>query len=123
MISLRHVIPLLALACCTTLPAQQKQTDQRLYVVTYVDVYPNFADDVAKLMHQFTADSLKDPGSVRFEVVVDVARSNHFTMLEVWQSRQAFEAHTAAAHTRQFREKIAPMLGAPFDERLNGPVQ
>jgi|SRR5579862_3904170 len=123
MISLRHVIPLLALACCTTLPAQQKQTDQRLYVVTYVDVYPNFADDVAKLMRQFTADSLKDPGSVRFEVVVDVARSNHFTMLEVWQSRQAFEAHTAAAHTRQFREKIAPMLGAPFDERLNGPVQ
>jgi quinol monooxygenase YgiN len=115
------MIPLLALfALSTTAPAQQKAEPQpqRLYVVTYIDVYPNFAEDAKKLLQQFAADSRKDDGSVRFEVLLDVARSNHFTLVEVWQSKPAFDAHSSSAHTRQVREKIGPMIGAPFDERL-----
>jgi quinol monooxygenase YgiN len=40
-------------------------------------------------------------------------------MVEVWRSRQDFESHLAASHTRSFREKLQPMLGSPFDERLH----
>jgi len=32
--------------------------------------------------------------------------------------RNAFDAHEGKLHTRQFREALAPMLGAPYDERL-----
>jgi quinol monooxygenase YgiN len=46
-------------------------------------------------------------------------RLNHFTIVEVWPTKEAFEAHTAAEHTRRFREKLAPRLGSPFDERLH----
>lgn len=102
---------MLAAALASAQPAQ-------LYVVTYVDVYPNFAADAVKLLTEFRDASLKDKGAVRFEVLRDVGRPNHMAIVEVWSSRQAYEAHRMQPYTRQFREKLQPMLGSPFDERL-----
>jgi quinol monooxygenase YgiN len=113
----------LALFSFTIDTKAQQETAKALYVVTYVDVFPNFASDTAKLLQQFASESRKDPGSVRFEVLRDIERANHFTIVEVWQSRQAYEAHTALAHTKSFREKIQPGLGSPFDERLYYTLQ
>jgi quinol monooxygenase YgiN len=39
--------------------------------------------------------------------------------VEVWESQKAFEGHESAEHTKKLREKIQPMLGSPFDERLH----
>jgi quinol monooxygenase YgiN len=105
--------------------AQTGQQPKNLYVVTLIDVIPQPTGlgEVNKLLLQFAADSRKDAGSIRFDVVVQDGRPNHFVLLEVWQSREAFEAHNAAAHTRTFREKIQPSLGSPFDERLNTQLQ
>jgi len=101
-------------------PASAQNADERLYVVTHVDVLgQNGATEAAKMLHQFAADSRNDQGSVRFEVLRDPDRLNHFTMVEVWRNRQDFESHLAASHTRAFREKLQPMLGSPFDERLH----
>jgi len=78
--------------------AQQKTeaSPGALYVVTYVDVFPNFADDTMKALRQFAADSRKDAGSVRFEFLQDVVRTNHFSIVEVWQNRRAYDAHQQA---------------------------
>jgi quinol monooxygenase YgiN len=101
-------------------PGSAQDADDRLYVVTHVDVLgPNGAAEAAKMLHEFAADSRKDQGSVRFEVLRDPDRLNHFTIVEVWRTRQDFESHLAAGHTRAFREKLQPMLGSPFDERLH----
>jgi len=119
----KMILALLFAAFAPILVSAQQQ--KNVYVVTLIDVIPTPAGlgDVNKLLLQFAADSRKDPGVVRFEVVVQDGRPNHFIMLEVWQSRQAFEAHFGAAHTRTFREKIQPSLGSPFDERLNAVLQ
>ena len=103
--------------------AAQQEPPKALYVVTYVDVYPNFAADAAKALQQFATDSRKDAGAVRFEILRDVARANHFSILEVWQTQRAFDSHSTIEHTRLFREKIQPMLGSPFDQRLYNLVQ
>ncbi len=103
---------------CGTMRAQD--SDERLYVVTHVDVLgPNGAAEATKMLHQFAADSRNDQGSLRFEVLRDPDRLNHFTMVEVWRTRQDFESHLAEGHTKAFREKLQPMLGSPFDERLH----
>ncbi len=100
--------------------AGAQDADERLYVVTHVDVLgQNGAAEAAKMLHQFAADSRNDQGSVRFEVLRDPDRLNHFTMVEVWRSRQDFESHLATSHTKAFRQKVQPMLGSPFDERLH----
>jgi hypothetical protein len=79
--------------------AAAQSTDERLYVVTHVDVLgQSGAAEAAKMLHQFAIDSRNDPG---------------------WRTRQDFESHLAASHTRAFREKLQPMLGSPFDERLH----
>ena len=113
----RRVSPVLALLFAAALCAQEPAA-KKLYVVTYVDVFPNFAADTNKAMLEFVAASKKDAGFVRFEVMRDVDRVNHFAMVEVWQNRQAYEAHLAQEHTKQFRTRIQPYLGSPFDERL-----
>jgi quinol monooxygenase YgiN len=94
----------------------------RLYVVTYVDLMPNFADDGSKVLEKYAADTRKEKGVTRFELFHDIGRKNHFTMVGAWENRAAFDAHLEADHTRQFREKLQPMLGSPLDERLYGIV-
>lgn len=90
-------------------------------MVTHVDIAgtPEIIAEATKLLREFSADSRKDPGAVRFELLLQDGRLNHFTIVSVWKTREAFEAHTSADHTKRFREKIQPMLGSPFDERLH----
>ena len=102
------------------LPLRAQEPGQQLYVVTHIDLAgPTFAVEGTKLLSEFAADSRKDKGSVRFELLREASRLNHLTLVQVWQSRADFEAHHAAAHTKAFREKLQPLLGGPLDERLH----
>ena len=89
-----------------------------VYVATHVDVVPPRKDDAVAALRQLAEDSRKDAGHVRFDVVQQTNRPNHFTVLEVWTNRQAFDAHGMAPHTRRFRDQLAPMSGSLYDERL-----
>ena len=102
--------------------AQEPGTRDRIYVVTHVDTLPGNGPG-AKLLQQYAAESRKDKGAVRVELYAQISRTNHFTLVEVWENQQAFEAHEAATYTKQFREQIQPMLGSPFDERLHQIVE
>jgi quinol monooxygenase YgiN len=128
MIPTRRFFPLLlisGLACVPNAgaqPAAPGAASQRIYVVTHIDVLPDYAAKTGKLLQQYAADSRKDAGIVRFEVMVQDGRPNHFTIVEVWRSRAAFEAHTALDHTKRYREQLFPFLGSPYDERLHALV-
>lgn len=102
-----------------TAASHAQNASDKLYVVTHVDLTPNNTEEGTKLLQQFAADSRHDPGVVRFELLEDNARHNHFTFVEVWENSKAFDGHEAAEHTKNFREKLQPMLGSPFDERLH----
>jgi quinol monooxygenase YgiN len=116
-------VVLCGLTFVTQAPAQIP--GKNVYVVIHVDIAgtPAIVADATKLLREFSADSQKDQGVVRFELLIQDGRLNHFTIVEVWQTREAFEAHAGAEHTKRFREKIQPMLGSPFDERLHGLLQ
>jgi quinol monooxygenase YgiN len=99
-------------------PAPAAATPGAVYAVTHVDVIPPRKDDAVTLLKQLAEDSRKDPGNLRFDIVQQTNRPNHFTVVEAWKDRQAFDAHGMAAHTRLFREQLTPMSGALYDERL-----
>lgn len=113
---------LILLLSVSTLLLAQAATE-RLYVVTHVDLMPPFAEDGGKLVKAFVLDARKDAGVVRYEAFIEPARLNHITLVSVWQSQAAFDKHLTLPHTRQFREKIQPMLGGPLDERLHVLLQ
>jgi quinol monooxygenase YgiN len=100
------------------------QAGKPLYVVTHVDIAPGPAGlgEPIKMLQDYAADTRKDAGCTRVEIYQQ-DRRNHFTVVEVWQTREAFEAHTAAEHTKRFREKINSSLGSPFGERLHSLLQ
>lgn len=87
-------------------------------VVTHVDVPPPFKDTTVPMLRQLAEASRKDAGNKRFEALQQANRPNHFTVVEAWADRKAYESHVLADHTRQFRDKLGPMSGALYDERL-----
>jgi quinol monooxygenase YgiN len=89
-----------------------------IYVLTHVDVTPNNKDDCMALLKGMRADTPKDPGNVRYDVLQQPNRLNHFTVFEAWADAEGLDGHAMTAHTRAFREKLAPMAGALYDERF-----
>lgn len=88
-------------------------------VVTHVDVPPQSREQAQALLAHLAEASRNDEGNLRYDAFQESpSRTNHFTIFAMWKDRKAFDSHETKAHARQFREAIAPMLGAPYDERL-----
>jgi quinol monooxygenase YgiN len=86
--------------------------------VTHVDVIPPQRENGTAAVKQLAEDSRKQAGNIRFDVFVQTNRPNHFTVVECWKDRKAFDAHVAAKETKAFRDKLVSMTGALYDERL-----
>ena len=93
-----------------------------VYVVTHVDFAGQQTNGPA-LLARLAEESRKDEGNLRFDAVQQIGRLNHFTVIEIWQTQKALDAHAAAAHTRQYREAFHPISGSPLDERLYSLVR
>ena len=89
-----------------------------VYVVSHVDVPPPKKDDVIAALNPLADASRKDAGNQRFEVVQQTSRPNHFTVVEAWKSKKAYDSARAADPQKKFRDALGPMLGALYDERL-----
>jgi quinol monooxygenase YgiN len=98
--------------------AQSKPAKGAVYVVTHVDVVPPSKDDCMAILKGMSADTPKDAGNLRYDVLQQPNRLNHFTVVETWSNRKALDGHAMADHTRAFRQKLAPMAGALYDERF-----
>jgi quinol monooxygenase YgiN len=90
-----------------------------VYILTHVDVPGQAREDAERVLTQLFQSSQTDPGHARYDIYQqDDPRANHFTMFVAWKSRRAFENYDDSPHWLQFTEALAPLLGAPFDERL-----
>ncbi|WJR79937.1 antibiotic biosynthesis monooxygenase [Bradyrhizobium sp. NP1] len=89
-----------------------------LYVLTHVDVAPQYADSATALLQTLFDATSKEDGNAAHEVLRQANRPNHFTTVEQWKDEPARARHSAAAPTREFRQKLSPMMGALYDERI-----
>jgi quinol monooxygenase YgiN len=89
-----------------------------VFVVTHIDVPPPNKDACIALIEAQVAASRADPGRARFEVFQQADRPNHFSAVEAWTDRTAFDAHIVTGHTTQFRMKLTPLSGSLYDERI-----
>jgi autoinducer 2-degrading protein len=97
---------------------KSETTAGAIYVLTHVDVIPPGKDDCMAALKAMSTDTPNDQGNISYEVLQQTNRSNHFNVIEAWTSRKALEAHAMAAHTRAFRDKLKPIAGALYDERI-----
>ena len=89
-----------------------------VYVVTHVDVVPPQKDNAVEALKQLAEDSRGHVGNLRFDVWQQTNRPNHFTVIEAWSNRGAFDVHQMQKTTKDFRGKLITMTGSLYDERL-----
>jgi quinol monooxygenase YgiN len=94
-----------------------------VFVITHVDVTPNFKDQTIDMLKKLADDARKEPGIERIEAWQQNNRANHFTLMEVWKDPAALEGHVVAPSTKEFREKLGPLSGALFDDRRYTSIQ
>ena len=98
-------------------PNPAPANDRAIFVITHVDIGGQ-GTNAADLLKRLAEASRKEDGNLRFDVLQHTMRANHFTVIEEWQTQKAVDAHAAAAHTKQYRDGLAPIAGSPLDERL-----
>jgi quinol monooxygenase YgiN len=89
-----------------------------VFAVTHVDVVPTAKDEAVAAMLQLGDAGRKAQGNLHFEVTQQASHLNHFAVVEAWASRDALDAHTSSAAQVAFRDRLGPMAGALYDERL-----
>jgi quinol monooxygenase YgiN len=94
-----------------------------VFGLTHVDVFPTGKDQAAALVTALAEANRKLPGNLWFEVLQVIGHPNHFTLVQGWRDRHAFDASLMAASTRDFRQKVTPLEGALYDERVYHAVQ
>ena len=99
-------------------PANTPAQSAAIYVVTHVNVIPPGQGRSHDGAQGHEPRYRQGIGNIAYQVLVQAGRSNHFTVLEAWSSKAALDAHAVAAHTRSFRQKLSPLAGALYDERL-----
>jgi quinol monooxygenase YgiN len=99
--------------------SKTKPAEMPIFAIIHIDVFPPFADSSAALLRTYGAESLHEKGAIRFDVLQQIGAPNHFTLVEEWADKGAYEAHVGSARARRFRDNLQPGLGSPFDERLH----
>jgi len=99
-------------------PLQPGPAGDAVWVVTHVDVIPPRKDDGLAALRQLADASRPSPHNARFEVVQQINRPNHFTVVEIWKDARSVDAQAMADATRRFRDALGPMSGALYDERM-----
>ena len=102
--------------------APKDGSSRRVFVITHVDIGGQ-GTNAADILRKLSAASRQEEGNLRFDVLQHAMRANHFTVIEEWQSAKETDAHAAAAHTKEYRNSLAPIAGSPLDERLYRAVE
>lgn len=87
------------------------------FVISYIHVAPSGRAEATALLRKLRGESRAQPGSVDFQILRSVDRSQQFVVLETWKDAKSQESHASAAGTKDLMGKLTPLLVAPYDER------
>jgi quinol monooxygenase YgiN len=75
-------------------------------------IRPGFAQQFLIRLALQAADSLFEPGCGRFDVCVDPAEDHHVFLYELYADQEAFAAHLASPHFKDFDAATRPWVGS-----------
>ena len=110
------------LASSSDTPLRAQTPAEGVYAVSYVDVMPSARSRTIAALKQYRDASRKQDGYVRIDLLEQVGRPGHFTVIEAWRDQQTFDARGTAAHGKQFRDAMQPVRVSGYDERPYRPI-
>lgn len=82
-------------------------------IIVRLEVKPDRVDDFLKLVSFNAAESRKEPGNLRFDVVRSVDTPTRFGLYEVYRDDDGVRAHQATPHYAKWRAEIEALLVTP----------
>lgn len=84
-------------------------------LIVFVDVLvlAESREDFIAITRENGAESRKEPGVARFDVLMDEADPNRFQLVEIYRTDDAPAAHKQTAHYNKWRELAEPMMARP----------
>jgi quinol monooxygenase YgiN len=102
--------------------ALAQDTAQPIYVITYVEIAPNFSSEARQLILAHCADARKASGAVQIDALQRIDYPNHFALVEQWQSQSARQTYASTDNVTEFRAALGPLQSAAYDERIHSPL-
>jgi quinol monooxygenase YgiN len=84
-----------------------------LIVHVHVHVKPEHIEAFKLATIENAANSVKEPGIARFDVIQQADDPTRFVLLEAYRDTDATTHHKATAHYHAWAEKVADMLAEP----------
>ena len=101
-----------------------------VYVITHADIIPpeqfapcNRMSEPSgpcgnDLLIQLAKSSREHAGNQRFDILTQVGRTNHMTVVETWDSASNQSQHQERSDKKRFRDGFAAISGSLWDERV-----
>lgn len=127
-VPIKAILLALAFAFCgrsfaQNVPRHASDTGAHVFVIVHIDVLPPGTVQTVNALQAVAQHARSESGCIKFQVLQQIGRPNHFTLVEEWASQGAYDADIGSPETRDFREKLQPLLGSPFDERLHTQIK
>jgi quinol monooxygenase YgiN len=90
-----------------------------IYAVVHVDVEPKDVAVALPMLRSFEQQARHDSAVTSVEVLQQTGAENHFTLVEVFGSGDAYNDFVARPYVKALRTGLQPLLGGPFDERIH----
>lgn len=90
-----------------------------VYVITHFDFAPPNADAGKDVLQRHAVAAAREDGVLRWELLQQLYKKNHFEAHCVFRSLEDYEAHLARPATVAYREELHPLLGSPIDDRVH----
>ena len=91
------------------------------FVCVRLEVAPDRLERFAELVKFNAANSRKEPGCLRFDVLRSVDQPLLFRLHEIYRDETGFLAHQKTAHYARWREEIAGLLSSPRQSEKCAP--
>ena len=91
-----------------------------VYAMTHVDIAgpnPQNRDAMIPVLKAFAEASRNVAGNLRYDVMQQTSRTNHFQVVEVWKDQKSEDAYEGTASNKVYRAKVGSMMGALYDQR------
>ena len=85
-----------------------------MYIVhVFIRVKPEAVEDFKTASLDNAANSLKEPGVARFDVIQEVDDPTSFVLLEVYRTQNDAALHKETGHYNRWRAIAEPMMAEP----------
>lgn len=91
-------------------------------VHVFIQVKPADVDDFIDATLKNAKASVHEPGVIRFDVLQEKERPDHFLLVEVYRTKDDTARHKETDHYNRWNEAVADMMAVPRTKQIYDPL-